>query len=317
MESVLALPQSNTKARLVDKPILVVGKSGQLATCLRDVAYQKNISLVCLGRPDIDLESGAGIEETIAAIAPSAIINAAAYTAVDQAESEPARACAINRDGAARLAAAVSERNIPFIHISTDYVFDGYKQSAYHENDKPEPLNVYGRSKLEGEIAVLNENPQALVIRTSWIYSPYGNNFVRTMLRLSTTQSVVRVVNDQKGTPTSAADLAAAILEIVHKVRTHPKSDMSGIYHLAGQGEVTWNGFATAIFASLVSRKQPVPKLRSILTEEYPTPARRPKNSCLDSSRAERIFQIRLAPWQTSLESCLDQLIMQMELPAC
>jgi dTDP-4-dehydrorhamnose reductase len=271
---------------------------------------------VSVGRPDLDIENGASIDGVVAAIRPSAIINAAAYTAVDRAETEPECAYMINRDGAARLAAAAKRRGIPFIHISTDYVFDGHKPSPYDEGDTAAPLNVYGRSKLEGEIAVLDAYPGALVIRTSWLYSPYGHNFVRTMLRLSVAPKVVRIVNDQRGTPTSASDLAGGILEIARQLADH-SVDGPGITHLAGQGEATWYGFAESIFASLARRGQPVPGLQEITTEKYLTPACRPKNSCLDSSRAERIFRVRLAPWQASLERCLDRLAIQMDFPAC
>ena len=300
-----------------DGPILVAGKGGQLACCLRDMAAQRNASLMSVGRPDLDLESSASIDRVIAAIAPSAIINAAAYTAVDRAEAEPECAYMINRDGAARLATAAKRRGIPFIHISTDYVFDGHKTSAYKEGDTPAPLNAYGRSKLEGEIAVLDAYPSAVVIRTSWIYSPYGHNFVRTMLRLSATQASVRVVNDQRGTPTSASDLADGLLDIVQQLAADHSGDIAGIYHLASQGETSWHGFAKAIFASLALRGRPVPKLTEITTDEYPTPARRPQNSCLNSSKAGRVFGVRLAPWQASLERCLELLATRMELPAC
>ena len=304
-------------AAVADRSILVAGKSGQLARCLRDAATQRNVWLATVGRPDLDLESSAGIDDLVAAIAPTAIINAAAYTAVDRAEAEPESASMINRDGAARLASAAKRRAIPFVHISTDYVFSGDKLSPYQEADIPAPLNAYGRSKREGEIAVLDAYPRAVVIRTSWLYSPYGHNFVRTMLRLSTTRTSVRVVNDQRSTPTSASDLANGLLDIVQQLDVDRGGDTAGIYHLAGQGETTWYGFAEAIFANLARRGQPVPRLQDITTDEYPTPARRPQNSCLDSGNAGRVFGVRLAPWQASLERCLDHLAMQMESPAC
>jgi dTDP-4-dehydrorhamnose reductase len=155
------------------------------------------------------------------------------------------------------------------------------------------------------------------VIRTSWVYSPYGNNFVRTMLRLSETQQIVRVVDDQCGTPTSAADLAAAILMIADRLRSANGGDDAGVYHLAGQGETSWHGFADAIFTGLARRGRCAPRLQAITTADYPTPARRPKNSCLDSSKAERIFGVRLPPWRSSLEECLDRLEMPKELHAC
>src|SRR6266567_4556505 len=302
---------------MAERPILVAGKSGQLARCLRDSAVSSNVSMVAVGRPELDLENGEGIDRVTAAVEPSAIVNAAAYTAVDRAEAEPGRAFAVNCDGAALLADAATRRGIPFIQISTDYLFDGSKRSPYREDDLTAPLNVYGASKLAGEAAVLRACPGAAVIRTSWVYSPYGNNFVRTMLRLSETQAVVRVVDDQRGTPTSAANLAAAILAIVERLRSPNGCDDAGIYHLAGDAETSWHGFTAAILASLARRGRRVPKLQAITAAEYPTPARRPKNSCLDSSKAERIFGVRLPPWRSSLEECLDQLEMAKELSAC
>ena len=273
--------------------------------------------LVAVGRPELDIEDRESIDRVIAAVEPSAIVNTAAYTAVDQAEAEPERAFRANCDGAARLADAAARRGIPFIQISTDYVFDGSKGSPYREDDIPAPLNVYGASKFAGEAAVLKVCPRAVVVRTSWIYSPYGGNFVRTMLRLSGTQTIVNVVDDQHGTPPSAADLAAAVLTIVERLKSDTGRDAAGIYHLAGEGETSWHGFAAAIFASLAGRGRRVPKLHAITTAEYPTAARRPQNSCLNSSKAERIFGVRLPPWRPSLEECLDQLEMPKELHPC
>ena len=302
---------------MAERPILVAGKSGQLARCLLDSTVLHDVPMVAVGRPELDLENGEGIDRVMAAVEPSAIVNAAAYTAVDRAEAESERAFAVNCDGATLLAAGAARRGIPFIQISTDYVFDGSKRSPYREDDVPAPQNVYGSSKLAGEIAVLKACPSAAVIRTSWVYSPYGNNFVRTMLRLSDEQPVVRIVEDQRGTPTSAADLAVAILAIAEQLRSANGSDDAGIYHLAGDGETSWHGFATAVFASLARRGRRVPTLQAITTAEYPTPTRRPKNSCLDSSKAERIFGVRLPPWRSSLEECLDQLEIPKELHAC
>lgn len=302
---------------MAEKPILVVGRSGQLARCIYDLAVLRNTPIVAIGRPELDLEYVEGIDRVVTAIEPAAIVNAAAYTAVDAAEEQPRRAFAVNCGGAALLAYAAARRGIAFIHVSTDYVFDGAKSSPYREDDTPAPLNIYGASKLASEGAVLNINPCAAVIRTSWVYSPYGNNFVRTMLRLSKTQPMVKVVDDQRGTPTSAAELAAAILAIVEQLRSAVGCHDGGIYHLAGQGETSWHGFALAIFASLARRGRRVPTLQAITTAEYPTPARRPKNSCLDSSKADRVFGVRAPPWRSSLEKCLDQLDEVEELHGC
>jgi dTDP-4-dehydrorhamnose reductase len=296
---------------MADKPILIAGKNGQLARSLRELAMRTGLPIVAVGRPDLDLENKASIDRVMAEVEPCAVVNAAAYTAVDRAESESSSAFRINCDGAARLADAAGQRGIPLVHISTDYVFDGSKRSPYREDDIPAPINVYGSSKLAGELAVLEASPCAAVIRTSWIYSPYGNNFVRTMQRLSETQSLVRVVDDQRGTPTSALDLAAAILQIVQRLQSAQGCDNAGIYHVAGEGEATWHEFAAAIFDDLARRGRRVPVLERITTEQYPTPARRPQNSCLNSSKAERAFGVRLAPWRAALETCLDQLAVQ------
>ncbi|WP_271511890.1 dTDP-4-dehydrorhamnose reductase [Bradyrhizobium sp. CCBAU 11357] len=301
---------------MTDRPILFAGRNGQLAMCLRDLATMRGLPAVALGRPELDLENREGIDKLIGSIGPSAIINTAAYTAVDQAESEAARAFSINRDGAAALADVAWQLNIPLIHLSTDYVFDGAKPDAYDESDIPAPLNVYGASKLAGEAAVLAAHPLATVIRCSWLYSPYGSNFVRTMLRLCETQQVVRVVSDQHGNPTYAFDLADAVLRIAQRSVTDDRRATAGIFHLGGQGEASWHDFAQAIFHECSRRGARIRALEAITTEQFPTAARRPRNSRLDSSKAERVFGIRLAPWRHSLQACLDQLVGEGETDA-
>jgi dTDP-4-dehydrorhamnose reductase len=272
--------------------------------------------LVSLGRPELDLERDDDLSEAIAAVSPVAIVNAAAYTAVDRAEAEPERAYRVNRDAAGRMAALARKQGVPFIHVSTDYVFDGRKRSPYREDDQTGPLNVYGRSKLEGEAAVLAADPDAIVVRTAWVYSPYGQNFVRNMLRLAATQPTVRVVNDQYGSPTSASDLADAILTIVPQARD-ARDSVGGIYHLTAQGEANWHGFAAAIFAQLARHGLPVPDLEAITTDDYPTPARRPANSRLDCSRAAQVFGIELPHWRPSLERCLASVLAPADVAAC
>ena len=298
-----------------DRPILVAGRTGQLARALIDLAAECNVPLVAVGRPQLDLADPASIERVATSIAPRAIINAAAYTAVDQAEAEPALAFAVNRDGAAQLAAAAARSRIPFVHLSTDYVFDGHKVSPYREDDPPAPLSVYGQSKLAGEEAVRETYPGSLVLRTSWVYSRHGHNFVRTMLHLAATRDVVRVVDDQHGAPTAAADLARAILDIL----TSPAAgEAAGLYHVTAAGETTWHGFAAAIFAGWARRGCRVPALAAITTAEYPLPARRPMNSRLDCSKIERTFGVRLPHWEASLEACLDEIAAsEMETQPC
>lgn len=294
---------------MTERSILIAGRNGQLASCLRDLAALRGLPAVALGREEFDLEVREGLDRTVSSIAPSMIINVAAYTAVDQAESEVAKVFRINRDGAAALADIAWQRNIPFIHLSTDYVFDGAKQEAYDEADIPSPLNAYGASKLAGEAAVLAAHPLATVVRSSWIYSPVGSNFVRTMLRLAETHPIVRVVCDQQGNPTSAGELAAALLQIVQRSLADDRRSVAGIFHLTGQGATTWHGFAEAIFDSLSRRGLQSPRLEAITTDQYPCAARRPPNSRMDSSKAERVLGIRLPAWRHSLETCLDQLV--------
>jgi dTDP-4-dehydrorhamnose reductase len=292
------------------QPILVAGKTGQLARCLAQEARRRSSTIVTLGRPELDLCRPESIAPVLAAHAPRAIVNAAAYTAVDKAEAEPTLAMAVNRDGAGALAAAAARLGVPFIHVSTDYVFDGRKQAPYREEDAPSPLGAYGRSKLEGEAAVRAACPAADILRTAWVYSPFGQNFVTTMLRLAATREKVQVVDDQCGAPTAAGDLAFAVLDLVERLTAQRGADRvaGDIYHLTGAGETTWYGFAGAIFAGWARRGHRAPVLEPITTAQYPTAARRPANSRLDCSKIARVFGLRLPPWQNSLERCLDEL---------
>ncbi len=290
------------------QPILVAGKSGQLARCLAQEARRRGSTLMNLGRPELDLGQPESVGRVVATHAPQAIVNAAAYTGVDKAETEPALAMAINRDGAGALAASAARLGVPFVHVSTDYVFDGRKAAPYREEDAPSPLGAYGHSKLAGEAEVRAACPAGVILRTSWVYSPFAPNFVITMLRLAATREKVQVVDDQHGAPTAAADLAAAILDLVEQLTAPRERNTGGIYHLAATGETTWYGFAGAIFGGWARRGHRVPMLEPITTAQYPTPAQRPANSRLDCSKAARVFGLRLPPWQSSLERCLDQL---------
>jgi dTDP-4-dehydrorhamnose reductase len=290
-------------------PILVVGKSGQLARALTTIAREREIPLLTAQRPELDLESVDSVARIVAAVKPKAIVNAAAYTAVDRAESEPERAFSINRDGAARLAAAAAKFRIPLVHVSTDYVFDGTKPSPYLEEDVASPLSIYGRSKLEGELAVRSAYADAVIIRTSWVFSPFGQNFVKTILRLAEKMEAVKVVNDQRGSPTAAHDLAETIVAILEASDGSSLSG-GGLYHFACAGETTWYGFAEAIYAGWAKRGHRVPTLKPITTAEYPTPARRPANSRLDCGKIQRTFRIPRPTWQKSLDFCLDELAL-------
>lgn len=242
------------------------------------------------------------------AVLPRAIVNAAGYTAVDRAESEPERAFAVNRDGAERLAATARRLQVPFVHVSTDYVFDGRKSSAYLEDDVPCPLGVYGRSKLEGELAVMDTNPDALVFRTSWVYSPYRANFLKAVLRLAGTRDIVRAVDDQRGAPTAAIDVASGIVDALGQVNEKNAQTRAGIYHMTAAGETTWYGFAKVIFSGWRDRGHRVPVLEAIASADYPSPVERPANSRLDCGKIDRMFGFRMPLWSMSVGACLDVL---------
>jgi dTDP-4-dehydrorhamnose reductase len=231
------------------------------------------------------------------------VVNAAAYTAVDLAESDEAAANRANRDGPEELGRLCAAAGVPLIHVSTDYVYDGDKPSPYVETDAVGPRGVYGASKLAGEVAVLASGARAIILRTSWVYAATGRNFVRTMLSLGKTRDVLRIVADQHGCPTSAADLATAILAIASRIETDGWHDAaSGVFHAAGSGATTWHGLALTVFeaASRHGAKTPA-SVAAITTAEYPTPARRPANSRLDCDRLEQVFGVRLPNWRDSV----------------
>lgn len=279
--------------------LLVMGTNGQVARALVDRTGDfPEITVVAVGRPRLDLENAATILPAIAEVRPDLIVNAAAYTAVDKAETEPQLAYTINRDGAGAVATAAKALGVPLIHLSTDYVFSGSKQGAYVESDETGPLGVYGKSKLAGELAVRTANPDALILRTSWIYSPFGNNFVKTMLRLAGERPELRVVDDQVGNPTSALDLADAILRIVPRVRE--KDGAGTTLHIAGTGFVSWYGLARRVFEISKSIGGPFTEVVPISTTEYPTLAPRPANSRLDTSQIMVRFGVALPNWETS-----------------
>lgn len=284
--------------------ILVTGRSGQVVTALLErSALVPGVEVIALGRPDLDLEDTASTGAAIAAVRPDVVVNAAAYTAVDKAEQESALAFAINRDGAAAAAAAAARLGVAFIQLSTDYVYPGDKMGAYVESDETGPLGVYGQSKLAGEEAVKSAHPSPLILRTSWVYSPFGGNFVKTMLRLGKERAVLNVVDDQIGNPTSALDIADAVLRIA------PGLPGGGTYHLCGRGDVTWCGLARETFALSKSLGGPCAEVKPITTAEYPTPARRPANSRLSMDAFAARFGFRLRPWQEALAETVSRLV--------
>jgi dTDP-4-dehydrorhamnose reductase len=287
--------------------IAVTGKAGQVATALAERAGARgDIELVLLGRPELDLAVPGTVEPAIMAARPHLVVNAAAYTAVDRAEAEEDAAFAVNREGAAAVAGAAEKAGAALVHISTDYVFSGDNPLPWRETDPTGPLNAYGRSKLAGELAVMAQHERALILRTAWVYSPFGANFVKTMLRVGGQNAVVRVVDDQHGNPTSAFDIADAILAMAPYLVA---GERGGIYHFCGRGSTSWCGFAREIFAQAAAFGEPAPAVEPISTAQYPTPARRPANSRLETSAFEERFGHRPPPWQESLSRTLSRLL--------
>jgi dTDP-4-dehydrorhamnose reductase len=298
--------------RNMKAPILVTGRTGQLAVALARAAPSHGVTVHCLERPILDIEQPASIAEVFSAHTPSLVINAAAYTNVDAAEDDAAAAYRANHDGPAELARLCAAACIPLIHISTDYVFDGRKGAPYVESDVTAPQGVYGASKLAGEQAVLTLCPRAVVLRTAWLYSPTGKNFVRTMLAAGESNSSLRVVADQIGCPTSAEDLAEVVLNVVSHFRDGWDDRYGGIYHAAGTGAATWHELATATFAAAKRHGRRVPSVEPISTREWPTKALRPPDSRLDCSRLAAVFGLRLPAWQDSVVHAVDTILSQV-----
>jgi dTDP-4-dehydrorhamnose reductase len=291
--------------------LYVIGGEGQVARSLREAAaLDKNIVFGYGARPEVDLKQPSSIEKAFADFRPDVVVNPAAYTAVDRAESEPDLAFAINQDGARAAAAAAAQQAVPIIHLSTDYVFDGKKQGAYVESDPVAPQGVYGRSKLAGELAVAETNPKHIVLRTSWVYSPFGANFVRTMLRLAAERDRLQVIDDQLGCPTYAPDIARAIIGIARQVTgTRWNPGAAGVTHLAGPDVLSWCGFAKEIVRGAAERGVRSVPVDPISTSDYPTAAVRPANSTLSTERLSATFGFRLPPMKESLSDCLDYLL--------
>jgi dTDP-4-dehydrorhamnose reductase len=267
---------------------------------------------VPLGRPELDLaQPSASIVQVLKAASPDVIVSSAAYTAVDRAESEPELAFGINERGAAAVAEAAEDLGIPLIHLSTDYVFDGAKPAPYVESDAPAPAGVYGASKLAGERAVLAAHANTAVLRTAWVYSPFGANFAKTMLRLAGDRDEVSVVADQLGNPTSALDVAEAILRVAANLHADPAPALRGIFHMTASGEATWADFAEVIFSASAAADGPSARVRRISTAQYPTPAKRPENSRLDCSKLESTHGVRLPDWRASTEAVIRRLVLE------
>ncbi|WP_421418837.1 dTDP-4-dehydrorhamnose reductase [Agrobacterium tumefaciens] len=295
--------------------LAVTGKNGQVVSALHALAGP-GLEIVALGRPELDLARPDTVFKALREAKPDVVVSAAAYTTVDKAESEPDIAFAVNRDGAKAVARAANDIGVPVVHISTDYVFDGTKATAYVENDPTGPASVYGRSKLEGEQAVCESTDNYAVLRTAWVYSEYGSNFVKTMLRLSESRDEINVVADQFGCPTSANDIAIAIVSIAKRLATDPSAHLRGVFHMSGTGETNWAGFAKQIFEFSAENGGKSMIVNDITTAQYPTPARRPANSRLDCSKLEEVYGIRLPEWQTSTRAVMAALAQnKKEMP--
>lgn len=287
---------------MTERRILLFGGSGQVGGALRATSLPAGATLVAPPRAEADIVDAAAVDAVLGAAPWSAVINAAAWTAVDAAEDAVAEAFTANALGPAVLADATRRREIPLIHISTDYVFDGTKPTPYGEDDRVGPLGVYGASKLAGEEAVRTGNPRHLIVRTAWVYGTSGRNFLRTMLRLAGERETVRVVDDQWGMPTAAMDLAGALLALALR---DDLRERSGTYHFANRGETTWCGFARRLLALSAARGGPFAAVEAITTAEFPTPARRPVNSRLATDRIERDFGIVPRHWEDALRDVI------------
>jgi len=278
--------------------ILVTGANGQLGQCLQSLELESDFEFTFFSSLKLDVTSKESIKK---AFKPeySFCINCAAYTAVDQAESEKEKASLINNIAVKSIALACKENNITLIHISTDFVFNGEAKQPYNESDLPDPISVYGKTKLDGEIAIKNNLTKYFIIRTSWLYSQYGNNFLKSMLNLAITRDRLSVVNDQIGTPTFALDLAKVILELIKQ------NNNFGIYHYSNNGAASWYDFAKAIFTKTNTNIL----VDSIPTSDYPTAAKRPNYSILDKSKIINTFGIKVPHWEESLDKCLKALL--------
>jgi dTDP-4-dehydrorhamnose reductase len=288
--------------------IAVTGSKGQVATSLIERAGS-GVEVVALGRPVLDLEDRGAVISALQGAQPDVVVNAAAYTAVDKAEAEEALAVRVNGEGAGHVAEAAARLGVPLLHLSTDYVFDGALPRPYREDDPTGPAGAYGRSKLIGERLVAERCPDSVILRTAWVYSPFGSNFVRTMLRLNETRDEVGVVADQRGNPTSALDIADALIAIAAKARDDSSPGLRVVFHMTGAGEASWADFAEAIFSEAAARGRRLTRVKRIATADYPTAARRPANSRLDNEKLRRVYGLTLPEWRASLAACCARLI--------
>ena len=290
--------------------ILVAGWHGQVAAALTERAARRDaITAFAVGRAALDLCDSPSVGRTLFGMSPDIIINTAAYTNVEGAEVEHQRAFRLNAIGSANLSRQAQRLRVPIIHLSTCHVFDGEKPEPYRETDAVGPVNVYGRSKLESETAVANENPQHVILRTSWIYSPYGQNFVRTMMARAAQSDAVDVVDDEFGSPTYAIHLADAIYDVAEKILTAPTQACWGVFHAAGAGRASWHDMAERIFAAAGKADGPTVRVNAIKRADYPVRAARPRNSCLDAAKLADVFDVRLPDWHEGVDDCVRRIV--------
>ncbi|WP_156150818.1 dTDP-4-dehydrorhamnose reductase [Hyphomicrobium sp. 99] len=287
----------------------IIGKSGQVSSSLLEALRAEDNRVFACGRPEIDLLDPESVRRAILAARPKVVVNAAAYTAVDRAEDEPEIAYAVNAAGAEAAAKAAAEIDAAIIHFSTDYVFDGSKRTPYVETDPVSPIGVYGRSKQEGEVRVAAANPKHIILRTAWIFSPFGGNFAKTMLRLSKERREIKVVDDQCGNPTHALDLAELVRKVLPLASAQsPDPRIFGTFHTVNHGETTWFGFAKAILEGAAQRGGSEVAVLPIGTKDYPTKAERPAYSVLSTDKLRDVTGFQLRPWREALSDCLDRL---------
>lgn len=288
--------------------ILITGANGQLGTALKRCDWPSDWEIEALGRAELDLGDPEAIEAAVHSRPWAAVINAAAYTAVDKAESDIVNAWTVNALAPAALGQSCGEMRIPLLHVSTDYVFPGNKSEPWRVDDPVAPLGVYGASKLGGEMAIRTSRTRHVIIRTAWVVSSHGHNFVKTMLRLATERDTIRVVDDQLGSPTAALDLARVLTSIA--VRLHEDdSAPQGTFHFSNAGAVSWAGFAAEIFRQSAQRGGPTADVERIATADYPSPAPRPANSVLSLDGLREAYGVQPRPWQDALAEILDELI--------
>ncbi|MDE2301015.1 MAG: dTDP-4-dehydrorhamnose reductase [Sphingomonadales bacterium] len=295
--------------------IAVTGGPGQLVLSMLERGPGCGHEVIAVGPPALDLAApdDVAILAALAEARPEAIVNAAAHTAVDKAESEHALAFAINGAGAGAVARAALRLGVPLVQISTDYVFAGDQPAPYTEDDQTGPTGVYGASKLAGEEAVLASGADAAILRTAWVYSPFGANFVKTMLRLAAGRDELGVVADQCGNPTSALDLAEAAMRVAANLGARPDAGLRGVFHATGSGEASWADFAEEIFAAARAHGGPSARVRRITTAEYPTPARRPANSRLDCGKLAARHGVRFPDWRASTAAVVARLVREAQ----